>query len=89
MPAEDMTINANWTINSYEIRFRDSENRYPDVVYTGNYNSSTSSIKKPTWTKTGYTIHWDKEIPVNMPAEDTLITATWTINKYRIKFTTS
>ena len=34
MPAEDMTINANWTINSYEIRFVDSEGRYDDVVYT-------------------------------------------------------
>ena len=89
MPATGMTINAKWTINSYEIRFKDADGRYADVVYTGDYNSSTSNITKPSWTKTGYTIHWDKEIPNPMPATGTVITASWTINKYRIKFTTS
>ena len=34
MPANDMTINATWTINSYEIRFKDSEHMYDDVVRT-------------------------------------------------------
>ena len=86
MPAENITVNAQWRINSYEIRFRDSEHMYNDVVYTWDYNSSTSNISKPNWTKTGYTIHWDKNIPNPMPATGTLITATWSINQYTITF---
>jgi hypothetical protein len=34
MPATGTNIKALWTINSYEIRFTDSEHMYDDVVYT-------------------------------------------------------
>ena len=34
MPAYSQTINANWTINSYKITFKDSDGRYQDVVRT-------------------------------------------------------
>ena len=82
MPAENVTITANWTINQYTITFADTG----DVAYEAikqDYNTDIPDIADPV--KTGYTFAgWDKEIPATMPAENMTITASWTINAYNI-----
>ena len=86
MPAEDVTITANWTINQYTITFvTDGGTEIPAIKQ--NYNTAVTAPANPT--KTGYTFAgWDKQIPAVMPAEDVTITANWTINQYTITFVT-
>ena len=84
MPAENMTITAQWTVNQYTITFR-PENGGQDIVIKQDYGTPITAPANPT--KTGYTFAgWDKTIPATMPAEDMTITARWTVNQYTITF---
>lgn len=79
MPAENMAITAQWTVNQYTITFR-PENGGQDIVIKQDYGTPITAPANPT--KTGYTFAgWDKEIPTTMPAEDMTITARWTENR--------
>ena len=84
MPAKDVTLTATWKINQYTISFVDTGDvAYEDI--TLDYGTAIGDVADPV--KTGYTFAgWDKDIPDNMPAEDTVITASWTINQYTITF---
>ena len=85
----DFTYFATWTVNEYSITFRDWSGVEADVVWTWEYGSETSgNVDFPAWTKTGYTLFWNTEIPSVVPAENTIITATWTVNQYTITFDT-
>ena len=84
MPAENMAITAQWTVNQYTITFR-PENGGQDIVIKQDYGTAVTAPANPT--KTGYTFAgWDKKIPTTMPAEDMTITARWTVNQYTITF---
>lgn len=79
MPAEDMTITAQWQVNQYTITFR-PENGGQDIVIKQDYGTAITAPANPT--KTGYTFAgWDKTIPSTMPAGDMTITARWTENR--------
>ena len=79
MPAENMTITAQWQVNQYTITFK-PENGGEDVVIRQDYGTAITAPVNPT--KTGYTFAgWDKTIPATMPAEDMTITARWTENR--------
>ena len=84
IPAEDIVITAQLTINQYTITFVDTG----DVAYeaiTQDYNTAIADVADPV--KTGYTFAgWDIEIPATMPAENLTITAKWTINQYNAIF---
>ena len=84
MPAEDLTITAQWTINQYTITFVDTG----DVAYepiTQDYNTAVTAPADPV--KEGHSFKgWDKKIPEIMPAENTVITAIWEVNTYIATF---
>ena len=87
MPAENMTITAQWTINQYTISF-DTDGGSEIVAITQDYNTAVTAPANPT--KTGYVfLGWDKTIPETMPADDMTIAARWQILQYTITFDTN
>ena len=75
MPAENMTVKAQWEINQYTITF-DTNGGSEIAPITQDYGTEITAPDKPT--RKGYTFKgWDKEIPKTMPAENITITARW------------
>ena len=82
MPAQDITVTAQYTINKYKVTFD------VDGVKTESeleYNAAITKPQDPT--KEGYTFAgWNPAVPANVPASAVTYTATWTINQYTVKF---
>ena len=75
MPAENMTVKAQWEINQYAITF-DTNGGSEIAPITQDYGTAITAPADPT--RKGYTFKgWDKEIPETMPAENITITARW------------
>ena len=86
MPAEDITVKAQWAKGNYSITF-DVDGGTAIAPITGDYGDAVIAPKAPT--KTGYTfIGWDKEIPATIPGENMTIKALWKVNQYTITFVT-
>ena len=84
MPAENMTITANWKINQYSITIVYG-NGQGNKIITQDYNSNVEEIDIPE--RLGYIFDgWDKSIPSKMPAEDITITAQWELATYSIVY---
>ena len=87
VPAENITITAQWKINQYTITF-DTAGGSEIAPITQDYGTAITAPADPT--REGYTfIGWDKAIPATMPAENITITAQWKINQYTITFDTA
>ena len=87
MPAENMTVTAQWEINQYTITF-DTAGGSTVAPITQDYGTAITAPANPT--REGYTfIGWDKAIPATMPAENMTITAKWKVNQYTITFDTA
>ena len=75
MPAENITVKAQWKINQYTITF-DTNGGSEIAPITQDYGTEITAPDNPT--RKGYTFKgWDKEIPETMPAENITITARW------------
>ena len=75
MPAENITVKAQWEINQYTIAF-DTNGGSEIAPITQDYGTEITAPDNPT--RKGYTFKgWDKEIPKTMPAENITITARW------------
>ena len=75
MPAENITVKAQWEINQYTIAF-DTNGGSEIAPITQDYGTAITAPDNPT--RKGYTFKgWDKEIPETMPAENLTITARW------------
>ena len=78
MPAENMTIKANWTVNQYTITF-DIDGGSTVAPITQDYGTAITAPEAPT--KIGYTFAgWNPEIPATVPADNLTITAQWRYN---------
>ena len=87
MPAENITVKAQWEINQYTITF-DTNGGSEIVPITQDYGTEITVLDNPT--RKGYTfMGWDKEIPKTMPAENITVKAQWEINQYTIAFDTN
>ena len=75
MPADNITVKAQWEINQYTITF-DTNGGSEIAPITQDYGTEITAPADPT--RKGYTFKgWDKEIPETMPAENLTITARW------------
>ena len=75
MPAENMTVTAQWEINQYTITF-DTAGGSEIAPITQDYGTAITAPADPT--REGYTfIGWDTEIPTTMPAENITLKAKW------------
>ena len=87
MPAENITVKAQWEINQYTIAF-DTNGGSEIAPITQDYGTEITAPDNPT--RKGYTFKgWDKEIPETMPAENMTVKAQWKINQYKITFDTN
>ena len=87
MPAENITVKAQWKINQYTITF-DTNGGSEIAPITQDYGTKITAPDNPT--RKGYTFKgWDKEIPETMPAENITVKAQWEINQYTITFDTN
>ena len=87
MPAENITVKAQWEINQYTITF-DTNGGSEIAPITQDYGTEITTPDNPT--RKGYTFKgWDKEIPETMPAENMTVKAQWEINQYTITFDTN
>ena len=75
MPAENMTVTAQWKINRYTITF-DTAGGSEIAPITQDYGTAITAPADPT--REGYTFKgWDREIPTTMPAENITLKAKW------------
>ncbi len=75
MPAENVTLTAQWEINRYTVTF-DTNGGSEIAPITQDYGTAITAPADPT--REGYTfIGWDREIPATMPAENVTVTAQW------------
>ncbi len=75
MPAENITVKAQWEINQYTIAF-DTAGGNEIAPITQDYGTAITAPADPT--REGYTfIGWDMEIPATMPAENITLKAKW------------
>ena len=75
MPAENMTVTAQWEINRYTITF-DTAGGSEITPITQDYGTAITAPADPT--REGYTfMGWDQEIPKTMPAENITLKARW------------
>ena len=75
VPAENMTVTAQWEIDRYTITF-DTAGGSEIAPITQDYGTHITAPADPT--REGYTfIGWDMEIPTTMPAENITLKAKW------------
>ena len=102
MPAANVTLFAQWTVNSYTVTYDGNANTGgtapvdPNSPYT--FGSTVTVLGPGTLTKTGYTFaHWntaanDSGTSYNpgdtftMPAANVTLFAQWTINTYTVTY---
>nr|MBQ8244702.1 InlB B-repeat-containing protein [Oscillospiraceae bacterium] len=86
MPAENMTLKAQWTPNQYIITFGSNGGSQVEAI-TQAYGSAVTAPEAPV--REGYTFAgWDQDVPATMPAENITLTAQWTPNSYDVRFYT-
>ncbi|MCK7486332.1 MAG: InlB B-repeat-containing protein [Bacillus subtilis] len=91
MSAENITLYAKWTINSYTITFNSNGGSAIGSI-TQNYSTAVTQPSDPT--KTGYTFAgWYSDAGLTnaytfttMPGQNFTLYAKWTINSYTITF---
>ena len=85
MPAEDVTITAQWTANTYPVTWVDGQGttlRTDSVKYGESLPAAPAAPTRDGYTFTG----WSPALPETMPAEPVTITAQWTAIEYSVRY---
>ena len=82
MPARDVTVTGEFTINSYKLTYMVDDEVYKqyEIVY------GTAIEPEAELTKEGYTFSGWSEIPETMPGHDVTVKGSFTINTYKLKY---
>ena len=98
MPAEDLVVHADWSVNKNDITLNAGEGEFADgtSIFTENdvpFGEKLSGVVPAEPTRTGYTFEgWVDEsgnpatIPSTMPDEEINLTATWKIKSATVTF---
>jgi hypothetical protein len=87
MPANNLSVSAQWTANSYTLSFDSAEGSAVAAI-TADFASTITPPANPT--RAGYTFAgWSPAVPATMPAANTTVIAQWTINQYTLSFDSS
>jgi len=82
MPAENITVEAEYTVNSYDLVFMvDGEEYARQSVEYGTKPEAAAAPEKEGHTFSG----WDG-LPETMPAEEVTVTGTFTVNTYTLTY---
>ena len=82
MPANDVVVTGSFTVNTYKLTYVvDGEEYKTDSIV---YNTEITPESEPT--KEGYTFSGWSEIPETMPANDVVVTGSFTVNTYQVTF---
>lgn len=74
MPAEDVTVKAQWTVNSYKLTYMVDGEVYKEYILEyGAPITPEPAPEKTDWLFSG----WKEDIPSTMPAEDVVITGSF------------
>jgi uncharacterized repeat protein (TIGR02543 family) len=95
MPANDLTLFAKWTINSYQIEFNTDNGELTSTTIHYTYQQTLPTLEEPT--RQGHTFQgWflDESLTTpfnidNMPASDIELYAKWSVNQYTVSFVSS
>ena len=82
MPARDLTLTAQWQINTYRLIYNVDGMTYTMVPVT--YGDAVTPEPNPT--KEGHTFSGWSEIPATMPASDVEVTGSFTVNTYKLVY---
>ncbi len=82
MPAHDVTITGSFSINSYDLVYMIDGEEYKRV--TLEFGSEIIPEEEPV--KEGHTFSGWSEIPETMPAEDVIVTGSFSINSYDLVY---
>lgn len=82
--ASDITFFAKWILNNYNITFAANGGTGGTGPTSMAYGATLTA---PTVTREGYAFSgWSPSVPGTVPAKDTVYTAQWGINEYKISF---
>ncbi len=82
MPAENLTVSATSTVNTYTVTYQVNGETVNTVQY-----AYGAEIEPYTYTLTGYTVGaWNETVPATMPARDLTVTADATVNTYTVTY---
>ena len=82
MPANNVTIEGSFTVNSYKVTYKVDGTEYKTVNV--NFGEKVELIAAPT--KDGFTFSGWSEAPETMPAKDIVISGTFGVNSYTITY---
>lgn len=82
MPAQDVTVSGTFNVNKYKLTYKVDGEDYKS--FDIEYGSTITPETAPT--KEGYTFSGWSEVPSTMPAQDVVVTGTFSINSYTITY---
>ncbi|MDE6632045.1 MAG: InlB B-repeat-containing protein, partial [Muribaculaceae bacterium] len=82
MPASELEITGDYTVNSYNLVFRIGEEDFSTTQVK--FGEAITAPEAPA--KEGHTFSGWSELPASMPASDLLITGVYNVNSYALSF---